>query len=317
MDHEGKLLGVTGVGLKMDSIGKTLDLYRQRYGHLIYMIDANGLVQVHPDQSMIETVNIKDMPGISTFSTEILSQKTGTNIYEFTSSQNDIILSARYFPDLNWYLIVEQDQTQSLSSARQSLYRNFLIGILVTLLIILLVVGTMNQYYLRLETLAVTDNLTGIYNRRKFEELFQREISYAKRYEQPLSLLMIDIDDFKSINDNYGHQVGDEFLKLFSNTLQANIRDIDILGRWGGEEFVVLLHKTDQEEAFQAAERLRESIFNLKYDTGKGILSKSVSIGTITAYAENLGIDKMIHLADTAMYHAKQEGRNRTCSIQP
>ncbi len=312
-DETGKLLGVTGVGLEMNSIGKTLEQYRQQFDHLIYMIDSEGLIQIHPDPNLILSTYIQDLEGIGELSEEILSQKSGTSIYEYKNSTGVVVLSVRYFPDLDWILIVEQDQTQSLEPARHSLVNNILIGVGVTVLVIVLVILTLNYYYSRLESLAINDELTGLYNRRKFQELFQREISYAKRYEQPLSVLWVDIDRFKSINDEFGHHAGDELLRQIAVTLQRGIRDIDVIGRWGGEEFVILLHKTDAKQAYQTAERLRKAIAELRYDNDKSIFSSTVSIGAASSQASGLAMDEMLKLADEAMYRAKQEGRNRTC----
>lgn len=317
VDSTGRLLGVTGVGLEMDSIGKMLEEYRQRFGHLIYMIDSTGLIQVHPDSDLILSAFIQDLEGIGVLSSEILAQESGTSIYEYKTSTGEVVLSARYFPDLDWFLIVEQDQSQSLKQARYSLVNNILIGVAVTILVIVLVVLSINHYYSRLEALATNDELTGLYNRRKFQEVFQREILYTRRYAQPLSLLWIDIDRFKSINDKYGHHVGDEILRKIAATLQRNIRDIDVIGRWGGEEFAILLHKTDAEQAFQAAERLREVIAAIRFEADKSQVFRTVSIGVACSQSGELEMSEMIKLADKAMYRAKKDGRNRSCMADP
>jgi diguanylate cyclase (GGDEF)-like protein len=316
-DHKGIFLGVTGVGLEMDSVGKTLELYQKKYNHLVYMIDSDGLIQVHPDPSLVLHQNIKDMDGIGEISGELLSKKEGTNIYEYKNKQGDIVISARYFPDLQWYLIVEQDQNLSLSTARNYLIGNIVIGLLVTLLVILLVIWTLNFYYKRLELLAINDDLTGLFNRRKFQEIFQHEISYARRYDQPLSLLMIDIDRFKSVNDTYGHSFGDQFLKLVAEALQGQIRDIDVIARWGGEEFVILLQRTDADQALITAERLRETIQALQYKIENETISRTISIGVVSSPSGQLDMDKMLDLADKAMYQAKENGRNRSCLVKP
>jgi len=316
-DHEGNFLGVTGVGLKMESVGKTLELYEQKYHHLVYMIDEQGLIQIHPDQSLVLKENIKEMDGIESVADELLSKRDGTNIYEYKAQHGNMVISARYFPDLQWYLIVEQDQTQSLQTARNYLMGNILIGFVVTLLVILLVAWSLNFYYKKLETLAINDDLTGLFNRRKFQDIIQHEITYARRYEESLSLLLIDIDRFKSVNDNYGHSIGDQFLKLVAETLQSKIRDVDIIARWGGEEFVILLHRADEQQALITAERLRESISTLKYVAGNDSISRTISIGLVTSHSGELEKDEMLDLADKAMYKAKEEGRNRTFVERP
>jgi diguanylate cyclase (GGDEF)-like protein len=311
-NQDGRLLGVTGVGLEMDSVGKMLRSYQERFGPLTYMIDAQGLIQVHPDVELVEKVRIQDLAGISSLSDEILSNKSGTHIYEYTNQAGDIVISARYFPDLEWILIVEQNQTVALRTALSYFIGNVIIGAIITALVILVVALTINLFYSKLEVLAVNDELTGIYNRRKFCELFQREISLARRYDQPLSLLLIDVDRFKSVNDSYGHPTGDRLLKKLAEVLQQHVREIDVVGRWGGEEFVTLLHNTAANEAYQVAERLREAVSRAQFETGKDTIAMTVSIGVAAAPPAHLTLDEMVHLADEAMYAAKAAGRNKT-----
>lgn len=313
-DNAGNFLGVTGVGLKMEAIGKTLKAYEEKYHHLIFMIDSDGLIQVHPDETLIEKMNIGEMEGISSHKDAILAARSGTNIYEYKDNDRDIIISARFFPSLGWYLIVEQDQKASMKGAFDNLIRNITIGFVVTGLVILLVVLMVNGFHSRIEALASQDELTGLSSRRKMQDIFTKEVAYARRYQQPLSVLMIDIDHFKDINDEYGHQIGDEYLKQLSAILASGVREIDSVGRWGGEEFIVLLHKTDKSQAFQTAERLRKLITSIEINHFKGKVESTVSIGMATANGGELDINEMISIADEALYIAKAKGRNQVCS---
>ena len=155
------------------------------------------------------------------------------------------------------------------------------------------------------------DELTGLYNRRWLLELAQAEFNRCIRYDRSISLLMLDIDNFKNFNDTYGHAIGDEVLQAVANFCKESMRDSDFLGRYGGEEFVLVLTETLQEEAKIFAERLRKNIAKTMIPTDKGELSVTVSIGL----AENDGItpnlEKLIDRADQAMYVAKKKGRNR------
>ena len=267
---------------------------------------------MHPDQELIETVNIKTLPGIGVISDQILANIQGTNIYEFNNGNADIVISTRYFPDFDWFLIVEQDKTDILKSARTSLIINISIGIFVTLLVTLLALLTVNLFQSRLELLATSDDLTGLLNRRKFEELFQREIFFAKRYQKDLSLLFIDIDNFKSINDTYGHPIGDVYLKKLAECLSDGIREIDVLGRWGGEEFIILLTQTDSERAFLVAERLRLAAAEIQVKTPKQQISGTISIGITTTSPDTLAMEILIKQADQALLNAKRSGKNTT-----
>ncbi|MBI9043708.1 MAG: cache domain-containing protein, partial [Anaerolineaceae bacterium] len=141
-DQDGGFLGVTGVGLEMESIGSVLESYQERFGHLIYMIDSQGVIQVHPNLELIENAAIGTLPGLTEISKEILLNREGLNIYEYKSNNNSYILSSRYFPDFDWFLIVESDETEILSTARNYLIGNLVIGGFATLTIILLVTIT-------------------------------------------------------------------------------------------------------------------------------------------------------------------------------
>ena len=162
----------------------------------------------------------------------------------------------------------------------------------------------------KLRLSATTDKLTGAYNRTKFDEIMNSELSRAKRYDNLLSLIIIDIDWFKSINDKHGHLVGDEVLKDFSGFILRHKRDSDYFFRWGGEEFVLLTTDTGCEDALSVAERLRIDIQGNTFGTLRDI---TVSMG-VTEYKKGENVDVMLNRADSALYRAKNEGRNRVCS---
>ena len=310
-DSKGNLLGVTGVGLQMSAMGETLEKYRERFGHLIYMIDADGLIQIHPDQDLILKMNIRDFDGLSLLGEEILQKDSETHYHAYHTSAGEVTLSARYFPDLDWYLIVEQDQTQSLREAREKLIGSIVIGLLVTILVILLVIIVLNLFISKLENYATKDEMTGIYNRRKMDELLLREIAFARRYGDPLGLMILDIDHFKSVNDTYGHRTGDHYLKGLSEVLQVEVRHVDYLGRWGGEEFIILLPKTSLDQAQDVAERLRKAVEALQVESGRGLISRTISVGVTSAELAKFDMDEMMRQADDAMYQAKQAGGNK------
>ena len=316
-DQQGGFLGVTGIGIKMVSVASTLASYHDRYGQVVYMVDNNGLIQVHTNPDFVEKVNIKDLEGIGEQAEQILSNKKGTNIYEFKNNKHDLVISTRYFPDFDWFLIVEQDQTDSLTAARENLVFNISFGIIVTILVILLVGIMVNAFHNQLEALAIKDTLTGLFNRRKFEELFNRENDLAKRFGYVLSLLFVDIDDFKSINDKFGHQTGDIYLQTIATVLGDNIREIDVVARWGGEEFLVLLHRPVDSQALQVAERLLAAVAEIQITHGKEIISRTVSIGLTTSIGGNLTMEELINQADQAMLQAKRSGKNRVITYIP
>jgi diguanylate cyclase (GGDEF)-like protein len=165
----------------------------------------------------------------------------------------------------------------------------------------------------RLLTLSMTDPLTGILNRRYFLSQSAAELSRVRRYGFPLSVLMIDIDHFKSVNDRYGHSVGDQVIRTIAATCRTTLRLPDILARYGGEEFVITMPQTAEPEAFRVAERLRQQIEAAEIERKDENLRVTVSIGIAQWIAADGSIEDTIDRADKALYEAKRSGRNRVC----
>jgi diguanylate cyclase (GGDEF)-like protein/PAS domain S-box-containing protein len=172
------------------------------------------------------------------------------------------------------------------------------------------------QLNARLEQLAMTDELTRVANRRAFFMRGSEEIKRAQRYQTPLSLLMLDIDEFKLVNDTYGHDAGDVALKCVAKALQDNIRQIDLLARLGGEEFGILLPNTKATEAYRLAERLRAAIEKETCSSQNCIIRVTVSIGVAKLDEEMMNTDHLLKNADIAMYQAKNQGRNRVVYVE-
>ncbi|WP_017299117.1 diguanylate cyclase [Nodosilinea nodulosa] len=174
-----------------------------------------------------------------------------------------------------------------------------------------------------LEELAMRDSLTHVYNRRRFIELASQELTRAIRFNRPVTLLMLDIDHFKTVNDTCGHLAGDTVLRDIALRLKTNLRQSDILARYGGEEFILLMPETDQAQAWIGAERLRRVIADAPFDSGSGLLSVTASVG-LSCWSASLDsgpvpsispiphINDLIGKADQALYRAKHSGRNQT-----
>lgn len=166
--------------------------------------------------------------------------------------------------------------------------------------------------------LASTDPLTGIYNRRTFLRRAEEECARAGRYGHPMTFAMIDIDHFKAINDTYGHAVGDRAICHVVNILSSGLRKPDILGRWGGEEFALILPETAQEPGLITAQRLKQCVENspITCETEKSeTIQLTVSIGLSGYNKDKEPLEALINRADQALYHAKRTGRNKVCAI--
>ena len=167
------------------------------------------------------------------------------------------------------------------------------------------------RLFQEVQSLALTDPLTGLQNRRSLFELGRIEFFRAQRMKRPFCCMMLDLDHFKQINDNYGHPLGDQVLQQFAKRCQSSVREIDLIGRYGGEELVILLPETDSETAMQVAERLRTSIAETPMKVSNQELSITVSIGVATKDENTLDLETLIARSDQAMYIAKHKGRNR------
>ena len=162
---------------------------------------------------------------------------------------------------------------------------------------------------------AVTDGLTGLYNRRHMQTALLDERQRAVRYGHPLSVIMLDVDGFKSYNDTYGHPQGDVLLKMLAGLLRDNVRAVDTVGRYGGEEFIILMPETTKEEAAHTAERLRcavaDAVFPGFADDPDMVVFKTISLGVATFPHDTDDAQTLVSLADQALYRAKRGGRNQ------
>jgi diguanylate cyclase (GGDEF)-like protein len=169
----------------------------------------------------------------------------------------------------------------------------------------------MQKAYLELEKLVNTDPLTEIANRRALLVVGEKEFSRAKRYERPFSVLTIDIDRFKQINDTYGHDVGDRVLVRLAQTVTQYLRKVDCFGRFGGEEFLIFLPETSEPQGIKVAERIRYKIAKTPIDLQGQTIKITVSIGVATYRPHDENLDTMLKRADRALYEAKNCGRNK------
>lgn len=169
----------------------------------------------------------------------------------------------------------------------------------------------LEKAYSQLESLVSTDYLTGISNRRHLFQLGEKEFSRARRYHRPLSVLMLDLDHFKKINDTYGHDIGDETLKVVARTIKDCLRSVDGFGRFGGEEFVVFLPETEIEAAGKVGDRIRQAIAAMSIQIEQTTVQVTISVGVATMTEQDQALYHILKRADRALFQAKHQGRNQ------
>jgi diguanylate cyclase (GGDEF)-like protein len=169
--------------------------------------------------------------------------------------------------------------------------------------------------YQQLEQLAMLDPLTEVANRRALTDAAETEFKRVERYNGIFAVMMVDLDYFKTVNDTYGHQTGDECLKLIAQTLKAHLRDVDHVGRFGGEEFMVILPETDIDQALVLGERLRHQVVHLCPKINQRLVNLSISIGISVYHKADKSVQDIWQRADKALYQSKSAGRNRVCYL--
>jgi len=167
------------------------------------------------------------------------------------------------------------------------------------------------RLFQEVQSLALTDPLTGLHNRRNLFEVGRLEFARSQRMNRPICCMMLDLDHFKTVNDTYGHQAGDKVLQEFARICKASVREIDLVGRYGGEELIILLPETTLEATQQVAQRLRNSIASTPVLIDQRQIQVTVSIGLSRMDENTPNLETLIARADQAMYLAKHHGRNR------
>lgn len=306
LDSDYHMIGATGIGLKTSYINDMLKIFRQRYQFSVYFIDVDGKVVI-AEQSVNKLQNLRDIPELANQLPDIIGK--GSQVFDYKQAGEAYLLNRKYIAELDLYLIVEANVNNFTKLAKETLYLNIFISAVITLLISLIIVLYVKKIHLKLDRLASIDELTELPNRRSFHEQLAQFLLLKERNNNPLSVIFIDVDNFKNINDTKGHHVGDKVLKSLAETLNKNIRKSDFVARWGGEEFVILLINTDINQGQIIAEQLRSNVANSTDLLSLNQKQVTISLG-LTEVTNEDTIDTVLKRADDALYKAKSKGKN-------
>ena len=318
-DYQQRFIGAAGVGLSVSSVVKLIDRYQQRYQRAVLFTDAKGKVLLTGSAGGPHGLQVGQQLSANPELQDLLAERPvpseGSHEYR-DSDQHSHFLNVRQLPELDWYLLVDKRETGALDRIRHSLYLNLAICTMITLVVLALVHAMVRRHQASTEALATLDSLTGLLNRRSFDLLAAQALREAQRDNGPLMALLFDLDHFKALNDTHGHLAGDEVLRQFANVLQSSLRQSDILCRWGGEEFIVLLREAEGRHAIEVAEKIRQRTEQLTFSYDDQPLRLTTSIG-LSSLRPGDTLHTLLTRADRALYRAKQAGRNRVCSETP
>jgi diguanylate cyclase (GGDEF)-like protein len=311
LDYRGNFIGATGVGLTLATMGRIIDRYQERFKRDIYFLDAKGGIVLTGKTMQGQRGSVRERPGMAGITGAILNGSSVPTRLSYHSGSSDVMVNSRFIPELAWYLVVEQNVSDDMRPVRQVFALNLAISFGVTLLVLFITLLMVNRFQSRLEKVATTDALTGLLNRQALELLFHQSILASQRSGKPLSAILFDIDHFKKINDTHGHLAGDALLRHVADIAKSVVRQSDIVTRWGGDEYLILLGDCDRMQAITLAEQLRQRVEREKVDLGGG-MSVSTSISAGVAQYHNGDTDPGFFIrADGALYTSKTGGRNR------
>ena len=301
--------GVTGISISPDTFIRAMHQYTENGKHDVYVVNSLGNI-VFGDTRSNRSGNLHQQPGLSAIADALLSNHFDVQNSTYEQAGVRHLLNVRYLPELDLYLIVEQNAAQNSPAVWPLVYANGAIGILVMTLALLITGFTITGYQKRLRILAGKDNMTGLLNRQSFTRSFQQTALEMQRLKLPLSFILFDIDFLKKINDAHGHSNGDKIIREIARLSQRSVRGSDLICRWGGEQFALLLRRCELEQAYKIAEQLRLNVQNHSFAFADRQASVTISLG-VAQWTENETMDELFARVDVAVFLAKSEGRNR------
>ncbi len=315
LDYQGRFIGAAGIGINIAAIAGMTAEYRQKYGRSVYFVDKDGRIVAGAPGGMDALMgnaapkSIRDVEGLSGIASSLLAAERGS--FQYARGGKKWLLNVRMVSELGWRLFVEKDEDSALAGIRNAFRLNLAICAAITAIVLVLTSLTINRFQSRLERTATVDGLTGLLNRPALGILADQAFRDMKRDGSSLCLVIVDLDNFKSVNDGYGHQTGDAVLVRSTQAMRSCLRESDLACRWGGEEFLIVLRSCALAEALAIAEKIREAVASSDVDGP----SVTASLGAAER-APDEDFDGLVRRADAALYTAKNQGRNRAFAAQ-
>ena len=336
-DDEGEVQGVVGADIELSALSEFLTTQKVGESGAAFIVHSNGGVLAHPNAANLvhagehNTLRLKqldELDAISAYAGKRLMDRFPDLVTLDHSYFDTFELAGRHYLSMfvpllshgqsRWVMGVYAPEDELAQTLREGQRKSIFLGVATSLLTItaaLLFVLMIARPINALQQQAREDPLTGLLNRRSFGETAEQTLRTARRTGQATSAIMIDIDLFKPINDQYGHAVGDEVLLVVARRIARGLSNEDLLARYGGEEFVVLLPDTGLHEGEQVAERLRELVGNSPVITSIGGLKVTISLGVAQSDDESTKLSDLLGAADRGLLKAKRLGRNRVVTI--
>lgn len=313
IDYNGKFIGAIGLGMTVDTLHKLIDGYQQRFQRSVYFVDQKGII-VLSGNAVRQNASIQGIPGLNQLAGAILANKKNASLQlDYQTDTAAMLVNARFIPELGWHLLIEQDLGRAIQPVQDALLADLAIGAGITLIVLIALWFSVRGYQQRIEQSAATDQLTTLLNRQAFGFIFRQAVRDSVRSRQPLCVALLDIDFFKKLNDKQGRQIGDHVLREIAMIAKRSLRESDVICRWGGEEFLILLKNCTLEKATAIAETLRGTIaandFSRTTALAKTRLTVTVSMG-VAQHKDEDSEDSVFERADVALAHAKESGRD-------
>ena len=327
-DRDGRLIGAIGLGVDVRDLSRKLSAYQQRYGAQVLLVARDGQVLLSSDgpSAPQSPASLQAVPGLAPHAARLLREPQAS--LQIGQGQGQLFVNSRQIPELGGVLVVLQHSDPGQDALLPILWRHLLIALVVSAVVLLLANATVGSYQRRLQLQANTDKLTGLLNRTAFDPLFAELVQEASRRQQPLALLLLDIDFFKAINDTHGHALGDQVIEHVAGRLQRAIRSCDRMFRWGGEEFLILMPGCGTAQAVERGEALRQALRSEPFPLPAlpaapggeaacpSLAAPTISCG-VTGYRSGETDQELLLRADLALYRAKHEGRDRVVCLDP